>query len=54
MYLFVSCLSIFNHANTDFKFPPCVELAQTFNGLLTVHHGGHSGSLLHVEKIITD
>lgn len=36
--------------HTHFKFPPGVELAQAFHSLLTVHHGGHSGALLHVEE----
>lgn len=35
---------------THFEFPPGVELAQAFDSLLTVHHGGHSGALLHVEE----
>lgn len=36
-------------ARADLKLPPGVELAQTLHGLLAVHHGGHSGTLLQEE-----
>lgn len=39
-------MCMFNCVRAYFKLPSGIELAQTFHSLLTVHHGGHSGSLL--------
>lgn len=32
------------------QFSPGVELAQTLHGLLAMHHGRHSGTLLHSKE----
>lgn len=45
--MLLACLSL-HVFDAHFKFPSGVELAQTFDSLLAVHHGGHSGALLHV------
>ena len=44
------CVCVTVSVCTHFEFPPGIELAQAFDSLLTVHHGGYSGALLHVEE----
>lgn len=36
--------------DSDLQFSAGVELAQTLNGFLTMHHGGDSGALLIVRE----
>lgn len=36
--------------DSDLEFSTGVELAQTLNGFLAMHHGGDSGALLSVRE----